>query len=46
MGLADGFKLRDDTEASEKAWQCRLIRDIFGNPFRKVAFRPRGSRPT
>jgi hypothetical protein len=40
MGLAAGFQLREDTEAAEKVWQCALIREIFGNPFRPVDVSP------
>ena len=29
-----------DAEDSERSWQCQLLRDIFGNPFRPVAFSP------
>jgi hypothetical protein len=29
-----------DAEDRERAWQCQLLRDIFGNPFRPVAFSP------
>jgi hypothetical protein len=29
-----------DAEDSERAWQCQLLRDIFGNPFRPITFLP------
>ena len=33
-------KQRDEAEAEEKAWQCNLLREVLGNPFRPVAFPP------
>jgi hypothetical protein len=37
---ADRFRLSEDAEAAEKAWQCDLIREVFGNPFRPVDVSP------
>lgn len=31
---------RERAETAEKAWQCDLIREIFGNPFRRVDVSP------
>ena len=33
---ADCAKLLAETEATEKERQCHLLREVFGNPFRKV----------
>jgi hypothetical protein len=30
----------DEPDPGERAWQCQLIREIFGNPFRPVAVDP------
>ena len=39
-GTAMFTKPYDDVEAAEKAWQCDLIREVFGNPFRPVNVSP------
>jgi hypothetical protein len=38
--LVSWFKLRDDAEAAERARQAELIREVFGNPFRRVDVSP------
>lgn len=37
---SDGVTISHPAKAAEEAEQCRLLRDIFGKPFRKVAFSP------
>jgi hypothetical protein len=37
---AEWQKIHDEAEAVEKVQQCGLIREIFGNPFRRVSADP------
>jgi hypothetical protein len=39
-GLAHWSRMGAEAEAAEKARQCDIIRDIFGNPFSPVPFAP------